>query len=353
MEPKVKTEAEVEEEANTESPIPQPASTSAPAATSMLPSRMFIITIHPNGTNSLSSILDLPNQPSTMAIDNLLSGAFETCFESSRPLTNRRRLISNTQKAIHRNLVDADYAWAHAFRQGKVLCANICAPWLINPTVLNIYPAPSHVMAQGEMSKARVPAPYASSALDGLFNYTNMNLSMLPDEYLRTWGMTFVIVHPVVLFPLIYRALRYSPLPDIQHSCALHMTYHWTVTLYKWAQADSTAPEPIIIDADALIEIPGHLASMFCQQTGLHLDLGLVRFEDAKAHREARLWNDKDYRDRFIRLTAEGRSTLDAVIELAKPGWVADFGTVAAGVIEDAVRAAQDDYMYLYDRRLQ
>jgi hypothetical protein len=52
-------------------------------------------------------------------------------------------------------------------------------------------------------------------------------------------------------------------------------------------------------------------------------------------------------------LTAEGRSTLDAVIELAKLRWAEDFGNEAAGAIEGAVRAAQDDYMYLYNRRLQ
>ncbi|KAJ0419184.1 hypothetical protein BJY00DRAFT_314253 [Aspergillus carlsbadensis] len=351
MNPKVKIEAE--EEAGIETSIPGPASPPAPAATPALPSRMFIITVHPNGTNPLSVILDLYNQPSTMAIDNLFSGAFKACFESSRT-ASRGCLIANSQQAMRSSIDAADYAWAHAFHQGKALCANICAPWLIDPTVLNIYPAPAHAVVQGDTSmfKARVPASYAS-ALGGLFNYTNMNLSMFPDEYLRTWGMTFVIIHPIILFPLIYHALTSSLLPDIQHSCALHMTYHWAVTLYKWAQADAAAPTPIIIEADALMDIPEHLFSRFCKQTRLQLDPDLVRYQDARAYRETRLWNYKEYRDRFVRLIAEGRSTLDAIIELAKRVWVASFGALAAGVIEDCIRAAEGDFMYLYDRRLQ
>jgi hypothetical protein len=51
-------------------------------------------------------------------------------------------------------------------------------------------------------------------------------------------------------------------------------------------------------------------------------------------------------------LTAEDRSTLDAVIELARLRWAEDFDNDAAVPIKDGVRAAQDDYMYLYDRRL-
>jgi hypothetical protein len=165
--------------------------------------------------------------------------------------------------------------------------------------------------------------------------------------------MTLVIVHPVALFPLIYRALKYTLSPDHKHSCALHMTYHWMVVLYKWAEADSAAPTPIIMDADVLIKDLMEYAARFCQQTGLRLNPAPVRFYDAWVQRQVRERDIKGFGDLFILLTAEGRSTLDAVIELAKPRWAEDFGNEAAGVIEGAVRAAQDDYMYLYDRRLQ
>ncbi|KAL3490355.1 hypothetical protein BJX62DRAFT_238167 [Aspergillus germanicus] len=362
MEPRIESEAEVEEKAKFErSPAPEPASSPtltpaptpapAPAATPMLFSRMFIIAVHPSGTNNLSTLFDLPNQPSIMAIDNLFSGPFKICFESSQA-TNRRFLISNTQTAIQRNLQEADYAWAHAYGQGKILCANVCAPWLLNPSVLNGCPETDQAVAHCGLFKARVPESY-DLVQDGLFNYTNMNLSMFPDEYLRTWGMAFVIVHPVGLFPLIYRALKYTLFPDPKHSCALHMTYHWMAVLYRWAETDSAAPTPIVMDADTLIENPVEYAARFCQQTGLRLDPAPVRFYDAWVQRQVRERDNKGFGDRFIRLTAEGRSTLDAVIKLAKPRWAEDFGNEAAEMIEDAVRAAQDDYMYLYDRRLQ
>jgi hypothetical protein len=130
------------------------------------------------------------------------------------------------------------------------------------------------------MFKARVPASYAF-VQNGLFNYTNMNLSMFPDEYLRTWGMTFVIVHPVALFPLIYRALKHTLFPDPKPSCALHMTYHWMVVLYRWAEAVAAAPTPIIMDADTIIANPVEYAARFCQQTGLRLDPAPVRSCDA------------------------------------------------------------------------
>jgi hypothetical protein len=201
-------------------------------------------------------------------------------------------LISKTQTAIRRNLQEADYAWAHACGQGKILCANVCAPWLLNPSVLNGCPETDQAVAHWELFKARVLKSY-DFVQDDLFNYTNMNLSMFPDEYLRTWGMTFVIAHPVALFPLIYRALRYTLLPNPKNSYALHMTYHWMVVLYRWAETDAAAPTPIIMDADALIADPVEYAASFCQETELRLKPAPVRFYDAWVQRQVRERDNK------------------------------------------------------------
>jgi hypothetical protein len=75
MEPRIETGAELEEEARFKrSPAPEPASSPT------LFSRMFIIAVHLNGTNNLSTLFDLPNQPSIMAIDNLFSGPLKISF---------------------------------------------------------------------------------------------------------------------------------------------------------------------------------------------------------------------------------------------------------------------------------
>jgi hypothetical protein len=102
------------------------------------------------------------------------------------------------------------------------------------------------------------------------------------------------------------------------------------VVLYKWAEGVVAAPTPIVMDADTLIADPVEYAAKFCQQTGLRLNPAPVRFYDAWVQRQVRERDNKGFGDRFILLTAEGRSTLDAVIELAKPRWAEDFGNEAA-----------------------
>ncbi|KAL3461852.1 hypothetical protein BJX64DRAFT_289032 [Aspergillus heterothallicus] len=345
------------------------------------PLRAFMIGLLPSGTNLLSEVLELEQQPNIITVDALFRDSFLACCVNSA-VVNGNLHWSPTVKAevsdsINRDLRRAEESTLRARPQQNnpttttttahptttmnptgnntttnsnktTLCASICAPWLINPAVFN-KDAPQMVAMNWEFFKAATPPTYMSPTVG--FTWDWRNQTILPDQYLRTWQLTFVITHPVILFPKIYRALHAEtnmPQAHRQGVAGLYMTYTWHRTLYDWARRRAMY-RPVIVETGQLSEEPGQTIFKYYYITGLPVKGGVIPrreiLEFKERHRAAHGAVVDAVRGVMGR---RARSFLDAWIEVEKGCWEAEFGEAAANFIERFVREAMADYEYLY-----
>ena len=95
-----------------------------------------------------------------------------------------------------------------------------------------------------------------------------LNLTFLPDEFLKTWNPTFLIRHPAMMIPSLYRTClgnfemngfkrtKKEPLPT-------ELTTKWIRTLYDFYAAHFAESSlwPIVLDADDRLA-PGALKAL-------------------------------------------------------------------------------------------
>lgn len=137
-----------------------------------------------------------------------------------------------------------------------------------------------------EFSKAfrvEIPGTYGH-----IRTYSYSNETILSDEYLRSWQFAFIIRHPALAWPSMYRALTKisaEGLMDddgVKGTSLTNMSFRWTRMLSDWCMEQPDVPSsPVVIDAHDLIHSP-EIVLNFCEQTGL--DKSLLQFE----------WNSKE-----------------------------------------------------------
>ncbi|KAL2847163.1 hypothetical protein BJY01DRAFT_246937 [Aspergillus pseudoustus] len=214
----------------------------------------------------------------------------------------------------------------------------------------------SAVARDWELFKAGVPSTYNSPYG---FTYSPRNQTVFPDEYLRTWRMTFVISHPVILFPRIYGTLCLAKMPahKTRLLCGLYMTYRWLRGLYDWCQqqdgSGSQQLAPIIIEGEELRYRPLPVIPDYCATTGLPVDYHRVLINSLLVENDKNSAFDQALANAVKSLTEGGKSSLDAWIEVGKCRWVVDYGQEAADMLEDFARAAEEDFVYLYANRMR
>lgn len=116
--------------------------------------------------------------------------------------------------------------------------------------------------------------------------FSEGNFTVLPDEYLRTWRIAFVIRHPALAWPSMYRAmLKIAKLglldeDGVKGTSAENMTLKWTRCLFDWCyrQPDEMVL-PVIIDAHDVIHHPAAVLQ-FCEKTGLDTSLVQMEWDD-------------------------------------------------------------------------
>ena len=100
--------------------------------------------------------------------------------------------------------------------------------------------------------------------------HSDLNNSVLPDEFLLTFLPTFVIRYPVLVFPSYYRTLIKATGKEAAQKTylSLMLTLKWVPSLYEWylQQKDSLPCSvndgttwPTVLEADDIISQPGVL----------------------------------------------------------------------------------------------
>ncbi|KAI1822021.1 hypothetical protein F4861DRAFT_421891 [Xylaria intraflava] len=190
---------------------------------------------------------------------------------------------------------------------------------------------------------------------------SKLNLTCLPDEYLKTWHPTFLIRHPAMLIPSLYRTAQTGiktdgagrpttePLEQEGTMTVVRTLYDFYVEYFG-----ESSEWPLILDADDVITSP-ELMIKYAGLVGLDADKLQFTWERMSKEEEARLMRPDrvmlgtiNSSTGLIKEKAAGNIDIDA--EAVK--WRAEFGDAGGKKIERWVRQMMPDYEYMRSRRL-
>jgi hypothetical protein len=197
------------------------------------------------------------------------------------------------------------------------------------------------------------------------------NRTSLPDEYLKTWMPTFLIRHPALVYPSLFRVLR-NVMPDENPDDGAYkgeMTMTWQRSLYDFYAQHFASQKPngssnetdgirwpIVLDADDIMTRPDMVVK-YAKLVGL--DHTKLQFEWESIPEEALKKMDipeREFRSTInsstgIRQDKVAGDNLDISEHAAK--WREEFGEHASGYLEQWVRDAMPDYEYMKSQRLR
>lgn len=187
-----------------------------------------------------------------------------------------------------------------------------------------------------------------------------LNLTSMPDEFLKTWHPTFLIRHPAMMFPSLYRTCKDVEVDGFQRPnqepMAFERTIKWIRTLYDF-YADYFSEDdqwPIVLDADDIMKHP-ELVVKYAQIAGL--DPNKLRFSWEKATEEKLKETPKVYQRMLSSINASSKIDTskiagDVNIDEEAVKWRNEFGEERGRRIEQWVRDALPDYQFLHSKRL-
>lgn len=196
----------------------------------------------------------------------------------------------------------------------------------------------------------------------------SVNVTLLPDAFLQTWKPTFLIRHPALAFPSLYRALLKSEhLRNKNEDVMLGqhcMTLRWTRMLYGWyvryyardavSDAGGGAQWPIVLDADDIMSNP-KLVEKYCVCLGMDPRKLLFSWRQA-TDEELSHMDSATKRYLGTLLDSDGIRTdkIGGDIDINKQAdtWRMEFGTRAGETMKQLVNNAMPDYEFLRANRL-
>ncbi|KAI2623691.1 hypothetical protein GGS21DRAFT_547127 [Xylaria nigripes] len=191
--------------------------------------------------------------------------------------------------------------------------------------------------------------------------HSTLNRTCLPDEFLKTWHPAFLIRHPAMMLPSLYRAahqqkqvtnrrLKSEPY-DIEAS-------PWSFRALYDFYLDHFGKDsqwPIVLDADDVMTQPG-VVIKYAELVGL--DPNKLRFswdEVSKEELDKMLIMDRIMLSSINSSTGvdKGKIAGDIDIDAEAVKWRAEFGEEGGKRVERWVREAMPNYEYLHSRRLR
>ncbi|KAH6886836.1 hypothetical protein B0T10DRAFT_490392 [Thelonectria olida] len=330
----------------------------AKGANSPHPPRYWLITSPRTCSNLLVKILNLDDQgvrPSNNGGYFFLPSASKHFLVDNKPMDMWTEEDHASVNAITQQCFDRfqDHILA-AEREGQVLFVKEHGLMLNSPFIES-----QHVHGTKEL-----PGEPKSFAVKGVSQPSRspLNLTFLPDEFLKTWNPTFLIRHPAMMIPSLYRTClgnfemngfkrtKKEPLPT-------ELTTKWIRTLYDFYAAHFAESSlwPIVLDADDIMTCPA-LVSKYAQLAGL--DDTKLRFSWNTASEEtmkklstmeARMLSSINASTKIDSSKVAGRIDIDQ--EAVK--WKSEFGEEVAQKLERWVRDAMPDYNFLHSKRLR
>jgi hypothetical protein len=207
------------------------------------------------------------------------------------------------------------------------------------------------------------------------------NDTMFSEAYLQQWNMAFLIRHPAMAFPSLYRILvvekkihqgsqgsqdSEESRKSTENTLRISMTLRWSRRLYDLAakiargandaaKASETATWPIVLDADDVMANPAvvqkYAALMGMDPTKVQSTWSPVTEEEREkmTKRAQRMLSTLNASNGIM--ADKSSANIDVAAETEK--WRKEFGDEGAEKLETWVRAAMPDYEYLRERRLR
>ena len=334
--------------------------------------RLLLVCSPRTVSNLLLKILNLPDQANVVAnkrggycmYDLFTTAVNNDClYKPVDQWTPEQK--ANWQRQYQDCIAELEKYSAQAADSQSVFFTKEHASWLLRPS---LSAEANERENQNEILTMEIPESYGDSR-----TFSSNNITVFPDEYLRTWNLVFLIRHPALMFPSYHRAmmkmgLQSMPLDWMERVMTLNTTLRWTRMLYDWSLEQGHTP--YLLDAHDVITNPMVLVR-FCELTGL--DAVKLRFEwDEKSdHPSPANTNNSSSTTRSYELRNLAReeimlSTLlhssgvikekapeniDVAAELHK--WKDEFGDEVAMMIDRAVQESMPHYEYLKERRLR
>ncbi|KAK3304658.1 uncharacterized protein B0T15DRAFT_250192 [Chaetomium strumarium] len=373
-------------------------SSSAPAnGTAPHPHRLLLVSAPRTASNLLVKILNIHQQPNVLTndkggyffFDAYTSGIGNERFKT--PLNQWPEEWRTELRNLYQQSLDKLEEWsARAAAENKIMFSKEHSFLFLNPAILFAPPgggddasSSSEPMSkEEEFFRLRIPATERYGGGAQQQTWSAGNRTVLSDEYLRTWQMAFLIRHPALAFPSMFRAVTRMTREGILNEDGVRgsspnstLTLRWTRMLFDWcaAQAQTSnnnngdaaaaaAMMPLLLDAHDVIHNP-NVVLRFAEAAGLDKDA--VQFE-WNAEEKKLDWglignNDFGARSQAIMLSTLQNSTgivkekapdvIDIKAEAEK--WKEEFGPEVGGMIEKAVLDAMPDYEYLREKRVR
>ncbi|KAF7159502.1 hypothetical protein CNMCM5623_004840 [Aspergillus felis] len=252
--------------------------------THSLPRRVLLVSMPRTASNLLMKILAIPDQPDVLSNEHagyFFAPASDAVIREnlvSKPLAQwTPKQIREVQGVLQQCLESLEECSARARDEGKIFFVKEHASWFMNPAALG-----QMMMHDGDASNGNGSAALKADDYYSLFRvrvssvygprqaFSPMNETVLPDGYLRTWRLAFIIRHPALVCPSMYRA--YQALKK------LYPPGSGTADGMSWSflKVNEGQAHPIILDAYDIIHNKSTTVK-FCELTGL--DPTALKFE--------------------------------------------------------------------------
>ncbi|KAJ5344628.1 hypothetical protein N7452_002632 [Penicillium brevicompactum] len=347
------------------------------AETKTAPTRLLMVSIPRTASNLLLRILNIPKQPNLLTtpkggyffyqafLDSTQNGSLQ-----NRPADQWTEEEKSSVRSSCQNCFDSLEEWSSRAEQSEqVMFTKEHAYWLFSPATFLKSTTGHHDEDFFKAFHIQLPEKYGNTQ-----TYSPSNETMFPDEYLRTWQMVFIIRHPALAWPSMYRAMQklsnQGILDDdgVRGTSVTNMSMRWTRLMYDWCMEQPDAPvPPPVVDAHDLIHNP-EIVLQLCEKTGL--DKSVVQFEwksetksqhwachkpnadvnEVKMHQSAAQVMLSTLEDSAGIVKDKAPQTIDISAEAAK--WRDEFGVEVGDLIEKCVHDSMPDYEYLKARRI-
>ncbi|KAI9713514.1 MAG: hypothetical protein M1820_000896 [Bogoriella megaspora] len=336
---------------------------------------LFLITYPRVASNLFVKILSLQNQPDVLTKDMggyFFLPAFMTIDEHklhSKHVDDWTEEERSGVKCQYQAGFDQLQGYVNRARsEHKILFVKEHANLMANPMKQSQY-IWDRESTHEDQWRLQVP-----QSLDIQPQYSTLNDSVLPDHLLRQIQPTFLIRHPALVFPSNYRVEiskkgRVAAAATKREALDITMSMRWSRQLYDFYMTKpqltltKSRSQPVIIDAYDVINAPQQLFPRFCTLTGLDpskLTFNWKRTSDETRSRVCRatspaaasylstIWASEGIiKEKAIDCPEE----IDIGLEAVK--WREEFGEAEARKLEEWVRRAMPDYMYMWERRLK
>ncbi|KAI1746917.1 hypothetical protein F4782DRAFT_523029 [Xylaria castorea] len=190
---------------------------------------------------------------------------------------------------------------------------------------------------------------------------SSLNLTSLPDEFLKTWHPTFLIRHPALMFPSLYRTAlkgvemdgkgRAQPEPyEVEATLKFARTLHEFYSDYF----GKNSQWPILLDADDVMASP-EVVMRYAELVGLDPEKLKFSWEKMSQEQIGKMRSAEQIMLSSINASTgvdKGKMAGNINIDTEAEKWRKEFGEEGGSKLERWVRAAMPDYEYLRSKRL-